>query len=245
MPNDGVAFSLIVAVKDERENMAPLIAEIAAAMQSRDPSTYEAIFIDDGSSDGTAEELVRLKSLLPSLRVLVHGRNLGKSMALRTGIRAAKHAVVVTMDGDGQNDPADIHIMIAPFAEGNPRLGIVAGQRIKRQDTFSKRWASKIANPIRRWLLNDGTRDSVCGWKAMPRDVFLALPYFDNVHRFLIALTMREGYEVRLIDVKDRLRAHGQSKYTNWGRLTVGIPDLFGVAWLMRRFRGTAQTKEL
>jgi len=245
MVTDAISFSLIVAVKDEKENMAPLIGEIAQAMRGRDPSTYEAIFIDDGSSDGTPEELVRLKPALPALRVLVHGRNLGKSAALRTGIRAAKYPIVVTMDGDGQNDPADVHIMIAPFAEGNPNLGIVAGQRIKRQDTFSKRWASKIANPIRRWLLNDGTRDSVCGWKAMPRDVFLALPYFDNMHRFLIALTLREGYEVKLIDVKDRLRAHGTSKYTNWGRLVVSIPDLFGVAWLMRRFRGTAQTREL
>ncbi|MEI9932578.1 MAG: glycosyltransferase family 2 protein [Rhizomicrobium sp.] len=245
MPNDGVSFSLIVAVKDEKENMAPLIAEIAAAMRDYSPQAFEAVFIDDGSSDGTADELVRLKSILPALRVLVHGRNLGKSAALRTGIRAARHPIIVTMDGDGQNDPADIHIMIAPFAEENPKLGIVAGQRIKREDTFSKRWASKIANPIRRWLLNDGTRDSVCGWKAMPREVFLALPYFDNMHRFLIALTLREGYETRLIDVRDRPRAHGTSKYTNWGRLMVGIPDLFGVAWLMRRFRGTAQTREL
>jgi dolichol-phosphate mannosyltransferase len=245
MPDEGIAFSLIVAVKDEQENMAPLIAEISTSMLGRDPSTYELIFVDDGSSDGTAEELVRLKSVLPGLRVLMHGRNLGKSAALRTGIRAAKHPIIVTMDGDGQNDPADIHIMIAPFAGGNPKLGIVAGQRIKRQDTLSKRWASKIANPIRRWLLNDGTRDSVCGWKAMPRDVFLALPYFDNMHRFLIALTLREGYEVKLVDVKDRLRAHGKSKYTNWGRLMVGVPDLFGVAWLMRRYRGTAPTKEL
>jgi dolichol-phosphate mannosyltransferase len=245
MSNEGVAFSLIVAVKDERENMAPLIGEIAEALKARDGTTYEAIFIDDGSSDGTADELVRLKTILPALRVLVHGRNLGKSAALRTGIRAAKHPVVVTMDGDGQNDPADIHIMTAPFADRDPKLGIVAGQRIKRQDTFSKRWASKIANPIRRWLLNDGTRDSVCGWKAMPRDLFLALPYFDNMHRFLIALTLREGYEAKLIDVGDRPRAHGQSKYTNWGRLIVGIPDLLGVAWLMRRFRGAAQTREL
>ena len=239
------AFSLIVAVKDERENMAPLIAEIAAAMAGRDPATYEAIFIDDGSSDGTADELARLKSVLPGLRVLVHGRNLGKSAALRTGIRAARFPIVVTMDGDGQNDPADIHLMLSPFEGAGPELGIVAGQRIRRQDTFSKRWASKIANPIRRWLLNDGTRDSVCGWKAMPRQVFLDLPYFDNMHRFLIALVMREGFSVKLIDVKDRLRAHGTSKYTNWGRLMVGIPDLFGVAWLMRRFRGKVQAKEL
>ncbi len=245
MSNDAVAFSLIVAVKDEKENMAPLIGEIALAMKGRDAATYEAIFIDDGSGDGTAEELVRLKSTLPALRVLVHGRNLGKSAALRTGIRAAKHGIVVTMDGDGQNDPADIHTMIAPFIGAGPELGIVAGQRIKREDTWAKRSASKIGNRVRRWLLNDGARDSVCGWKAIRRDVFLALPYFDNMHRFLIALTLREGYLVKLIDVRDRPRAHGASKYTNWGRLVVGIPDLFGVAWLMRRFRGQAQTREM
>jgi len=245
MSNDAVAFSLIVAVKDEKENMAPLIGEIALAMKGRDAATYEAIFIDDGSGDGTAEELVRLKSTLPALRVLVHGRNLGKSAALRTGIRAAKHGIVVTMDGDGQNDPADIHTMIAPFIGAGQELGIVAGQRIKREDTWAKRSASKIGNRVRRWLLNDGARDSVCGWKAIRRDVFLALPYFDNMHRFLIALTLREGYLVKLIDVRDRPRAHGASKYTNWGRLVVGIPDLFGVAWLMRRFRGQAQTREM
>lgn len=245
MPTTATPFSLIVAVKDEKENMAELIAEIAVAMAGSDPSTYEAIFIDDGSSDGTAEELARLKSVLPRLRVLVHGRNLGKSAALRTGIRAARFPIIVTMDGDGQNDPADIHTMLAPFEGAGPNLGIVAGQRIRRQDTFSKRAASRIANPIRRWLLNDGTRDSVCGWKAMPREVFLNLPYFDNMHRFLIALTLREGYDIKLIDVKDRPRAHGTSKYTNWGRLMVGIPDLLGVAWLMRRFRGRVDAKEI
>ena len=245
MSNAAVSFSLIVAVKDENENMAPLIAEIAQAMKDRDVSTFEAIFIDDGSSDGTAEELVRLKSVLPALRVLVHGRNLGKSAALRTGIRAARHEIVVTMDGDGQNDPADIHTMIAPFAGAGPELGIVAGQRIKREDTWAKRVASRIGNRVRRWLLNDGARDSVCGWKAIRRDVFLSLPYFDNMHRFLIALSLREGYQAKLIDVRDRPRAHGTSKYTNWGRLLVGIPDLFGVAWLMRRFRGQAQTREM
>lgn len=245
MSNDAVPFSLIVAVKDEKENMAPLISEIAQAMKGHDAATYEAIFIDDGSDDGTAEELVRLKSMLPTLRVLVHDRNMGKSAALRTGIRAARHGIVVTMDGDGQNDPADLHTMIAPFAGAGPELGIVAGQRIKREDTWAKRVASKIGNRVRRWLLNDGARDSVCGWKAIRRDVFLSLPYFDNMHRFLIALTLREGYKAKLIDVRDRPRAHGTSKYTNWGRLIVGIPDLFGVAWLMRRFRGQVQTREM
>ncbi len=130
MSDQGVPFSLIVAVKDEKENMAPLVAEIALAVSSRDPSAYEAIFIDDGSSDGTQEELVRLKSVLPGLRVLAHGRNLGKSMALRTGIRAARFPIVVTMDGDGQNDPADVHLMLAPFKDAGAELGLVAGQRI-------------------------------------------------------------------------------------------------------------------
>jgi glycosyltransferase involved in cell wall biosynthesis len=245
MSNVTVPFSLIVAVKDEKENMVPLVREIAAALAERDPSSYEVIFIDDGSRDGTAEELLSLRSALPSLRVLSHGRNLGKSAALRTGIRAAKRDIVVTMDGDGQNDPADIHKLIAPFASGDVKLGLVAGQRIKRQDRWSKRVASKLANRLRRWLLNDGARDSVCGWKALRRDLFLAMPYFDNMHRFLIALAIREGYEVRLIDVRDRPRVHGKSKYGNWDRLLVGIPDLFGVAWLSRRFRGQAQVREL
>jgi glycosyltransferase involved in cell wall biosynthesis len=245
MSNVPVPFSLIVAVMNEKENMAPLIREIAAALVGRDPSSHEVIFIDDGSTDGTAEELRLLRALLPSLRVLVHGRNMGKSAALRTGIRAARKEIVVTMDGDGQNDPADIHILLAPFAESDTTLGMVAGQRIKRQDTWSKRTASKLANRLRRWLLDDGARDSVCGWKAMRRELFLAMPYFDNMHRFFIALAIREGYTVRLIDVRDRPRAHGVSKYTNWGRLKVGIADLLGMAWLNRRFRGQTETREL
>jgi glycosyltransferase involved in cell wall biosynthesis len=245
MTENAVAFSLIVAVKDERESMAPLVGEIAAVLAAREDKNAEVIFVDDGSSDGSGQELVRLRGILPSLRVLSHGRNLGKSAALRTGIRAARHDIVVTMDGDGQNDPADLVRMIAPFAGAGPDLGIVAGQRIRRQDTLAKRIASRLANAVRRWLLNDGTRDSVCGWKAMRREVFLALPYFDNMHRFLIALVLREGYRAVLVDVSDRRRAHGRSKYTNWGRLMVGIPDLIGVAWLMRRFRGPVQTKEL
>jgi dolichol-phosphate mannosyltransferase len=245
MSNVAVPFSLIVAVMDEKENMAPLIREIADALAGRDPASYEVIFVDDGSRDGTEKELVSLRAVLPALRVLSHGRNLGKSAALRTGIRAARKDIVVTMDGDGQNDPADIHKLIEPFATGGAKLGLVAGQRIKREDVWSKRAASKLANRLRRFLLNDGARDSVCGWKAIRRDVFLALPYFDNMHRFLIALAIREGYEVRLIDVRDRPRAHGKSKYTNWGRLLVGIPDLLGVAWLSRRVRGQAETREI
>jgi dolichol-phosphate mannosyltransferase len=244
MSHDLMPFSLVVAVRDEKENMRSLLCEIASAMEGRDCSTYEAIFVDDGSTDGTADELAGLKPLLPALRVLVHRRNMGKSAALRTAIRHARHGIIVTMDGDGQNDPADIHTLLAPFADGGPDLGIVAGQRIRREDTWAKRSASKIGNRVRRWILNDGARDSVCGLKAMPRDVFLALPYFDNMHRFLIALVLREGYKARFVDVRDRPRAHGKSKYTNWGRLIVGVPDLLGVAWLMRRHGGRPETRE-
>jgi dolichol-phosphate mannosyltransferase len=240
-----VPFSLVVAVMNEKENMAPLIREIAATLAGCDPSSYEVLFIDDGSSDGTAQELASLRTVLPSLRVLVHKRNLGKSAALRTGIRAAGKDIVVTMDGDGQNDPADLHLLLAPFAQGDTRLGLVAGQRIKREDRWSKRAASKLANRLRRWLLHDGARDSVCGWKAMRRDLLLAMPYCDTMHRFFIALALREGYAVRLIDVRDRPRIHGTSKYTNWGRLKVGVADLLGTAWLSRRFRGQAEVSEI
>jgi dolichol-phosphate mannosyltransferase len=244
MPDNPVAFSLVIAVMDEAENMAPLVAEIAAALSGVDPSRREVIFVDDGSRDGTAAVLAAQRAVLPDLRVISHDRNYGKSTALRTGIRAARHDIVVTMDGDLQNDPADIYTMLAPFAS-DPDLGLVAGQRIKREDTWSKRVASKIGNGLRRRLLHDGARDSVCGWKAMRRELYLAMPFFDNMHRFFIALAIREGYPIALVDVKDRRRVHGRSKYTNWGRLKVGIPDLFGAAWLLRRFRGRPGTKEL
>jgi dolichol-phosphate mannosyltransferase len=240
-----VPFSLVVAVMNEKENMAPLIREIAATLAGCEPDSYEVIFVDDGSTDGTEAELASLRTVLPSLRVLTHARNLGKSAALRTAIRAATKDIVVTMDGDGQNDPADLHLLLAPFAQGDAGLGLVAGQRIKREDRWSKRTASKFANRLRRWLVRDGARDSVCGWKAMRRHLFLAMPYFDNMHRFFIALALREGYAVRLIDVRDRRRLHGKSKYTNWGRLKVGIADLLGTAWLMRRFRGPVEVKEI
>lgn len=245
MPDRGPAFSLVIAVMNEEDNIAPLVAEIAQALEARDPAGWEVIFVDDGSRDRTVELLLAQRGVLANLRVLVHGKNCGKSTALRTGIGAARHPIIVTMDGDLQNDPADIDVMLAPFAEGNPRLGLVAGQRIKREDTFSKRIASRLANRIRRRLLNDQARDSVCGWKAMRRDLYLALPFFDNMHRFFIALAIREGYEIALVDVKDRRRVHGKSKYTNWGRLLVGLPDMLGMVWLVRRAPGRPQTKEV
>lgn len=245
MPDRGPAFSLVIAVMDEEDNIVPLVAEIAQALKKRDSTAWEVIFVDDGSRDRTVELLLAQRGVLPNLRVLVHGTNCGKSTALRTGIHAARHPVIVTMDGDLQNDPADIDVMLAPFVAGNPRLGLVAGQRIKREDTFSKRIASRLANRVRRRLLNDQARDSVCGWKAMRRDLYLSFPFFDNMHRFFIALAIREGYEIALVDVKDRRRLHGRSKYTNWGRLLVGLPDMLGMVWLVRRAAGRPQTKEL
>jgi dolichol-phosphate mannosyltransferase len=245
MPNSPVAFSLVIAVMDEEENIAPLVREIADALVGSDPARREVIFVDDGSRDGTVAALLGQRAVLPDLRVIRHDRNYGKSTALRTGIGAARHDIVVTMDGDLQNDPADLFTLPAPFERGDAGLGLVAGQRIKREDSFSKRIASRIANRLRRRLLKDGARDSVCGWKAMRRELYLALPFFDNMHRFFIALAIREGWGVALVEVRDRRRVHGRSKYTNWGRLVVGIPDLLGVIWLTRRFRGRPGTKEV
>lgn len=244
MTGSPLAFSLVIAVMDEEENMAPLVREIADALAASDPAQREVIFVDDGSRDNTPGVLAAQQAVLPGLRVIRHDRNYGKSTALRTGIRAARHDIVVTMDGDLQNDPADLFAMLAPFQSGDAGLGLVAGQRIKREDTWSKRIASRIANRLRRRLLKDGARDSVCGWKAMRRELYLAMPFFDNMHRFFIALAIREGYRVALVDVRDRRRLHGHSKYTNWGRLVVGIPDLLGTIWLTRRFRGRPGTME-
>ncbi len=238
------ALSVIVPVKDEAENVTSLAREIAAAVAGSGPA--EIIFVDDGSSDATAERLIQLRSDIPGLRVIQHGANAGQSRAVRTGVRAARAAIMVTLDGDGQNDPADIPQLLAVFCEAGPELGLVAGVRRRRQDTLSKRWASRFANGLRNWLLNDGASDTGCGLKAFRREAFLALPYFDHIHRYLITLMLREGYEVRYVDVAHRARAHGTSKYGVWDRALVGMSDLLGVRWLQRRFRGGAiETREL
>ena len=233
-----LALSVVVPVKDEAENVAPLAREIAAAIADLGPS--EIIFVDDGSSDATPRILAALKAEIPALRVIVHGKNAGQSRAIRTGVRAAQADIVVTLDGDGQNDPADIPKLTAMFRDGDARLGLVAGVRVRRQDTLAKRWASRLANRFRNWLLNDGATDTGCGLKAFRREVFLSLPYFDHIHRYLIAMTLREGYEVRYADVSHRPRTRGTSKYGVWDRALVGISDLFGVRWLQKRFRGGA-----
>ena len=237
-----VSLSVVVPVKDEAENAAPLAREIAAAV-SRE--TAEIIFVDDGSDDETGSRLQALKSELPNLRVLRHSRNAGQSRAIRTGVRAARGEIVVTLDGDGQNDPADIPKLLSRFETSNARLGMVSGVRAKRQDSFSRRLASQLANAIRNGLLKDGAVDTGCGLKAFRREAFLALPYFDNIHRYLITLMIREGFEVEFVDVGHRPRLHGTSKYTNFSRMLVGMTDLFGVRWLQRRFRPAIESREI
>jgi dolichol-phosphate mannosyltransferase len=241
---EAVSLSVVVPVKDEAGNVAPLANEIAAALKAE--RNYEIIFVDDGSNDATAAELLALKPALP-LRLLAHGRNLGQSRALRTGVRAARGELIVTLDGDGQNDPADIPKLLAVFrAEAaNPGFAMVAGERVKRRDTWQKRLASRLANRLRRFLLGDNASDTGCGLKVFKREAFLALPYFDHMHRYLITLMLREGYQLRFVPVSHRPRGTGRSKYGVWDRALVGVRDLLGVMWLKRRFRGPAETKEL
>jgi len=239
-----VSLSVVVPVKDEAENVGPLAREIAAAL--KDEPSSEIIFIDDGSRDGTAAALNSLKAEIPSLRVLQHGRNLGQSRGIRTGVRAARSDLIVTLDGDGQNDPADIPKLLAVIRGPDTQaLGLVSGVRAKRKDTFSRRLASRIGNRIRSGLLNDGASDTGCGLKVFRREAFLALPYFDHIHRFIITLMIREGYDVRFVEVNHRPRTAGRSKYTNFGRMLVSVNDLLGVRWLQRRYGGRDDTKEI
>jgi dolichol-phosphate mannosyltransferase len=238
-----VALSVVVPVKDEEENVAPLAREIAAAVGT----DAEIIFVDDGSTDTTRDVLQSLKSEIPGLRILSHGRNIGQSRAVRTGVRAANASVVATLDGDGQNAPQDIPKLVRMLREApaDKRIGMVSGVRRTRMDNANKRFASGFANRFRRWMLKDGAVDSGCGLKAFYRDAFLALPYFDNMHRFVIALMQREGYVVLFADVEHRPRAHGVSKYNNLQRALVGLTDTFGVRWLQHRFKGAVDPKEL
>jgi dolichol-phosphate mannosyltransferase len=238
-----ITLSVVVPVKDEAENVVSLAREIAAAV--RDESA-EIIFVDDGSTDDTAAALAGFKPELPSLRVLQHDRNLGQSRAIRTGVLAARGEIVATLDGDGQNDPADLPALLALLLRGNdPQLAMIAGVRVNRRDASNRRFASGFANRFRRWILNDRATDSGCGLKVFRRDAFLTLPYFDHMHRFLIALMRREGYEVQEAPVNHRARRYGQSKYGNVHRAIVGLVDTFGVRWLQKRFGGPAEAKEL
>ncbi len=232
-------FTVVVPMLNEAGNVEPMAREIAAACAPL--GAFEAIFVNDGSTDSTAERIAALRAEFPWLREVRHARPCGQSAALRSGVTAARAPVICTIDGDGQNPPAEIPKLVLPLLEGrhgsDPGLGLVAGQRTGRQDSSSKRLASRLANRLRSRVLGDGASDSACGLKAFPREVFLALPFFDHMHRYLPALVRREGFAVELVDVGHRARAHGVSKYTNTGRALAGVRDLLGVWWLMHRRR--------
>ena len=234
-------ISVVVPVHDEEGAAGPLAREIALAFAGR---SYEMVFVDDASKDGTLAELRALMAELPALRVLSHGSNAGQSRAVRTGVLAARGALIVTLDGDGQNPPADAPRLVDLLAASPAAVALVGGVRARRQDSEAKRWASRWANRIRKKLLADDADDTGCGLKAFRRDVFLRLPYFDHLHRYLPALMIREGYENRYLDVGHRHRETGRSKYTNWGRLMASLSDLLGVMWLKSRSRRPGAVSE-
>ncbi len=235
-------ISVVVPVRNEAGNVAPLIGEIARAMAPLAP--FEIVYVNDGSTDGTAAELGRLTKEHPFLRVVDHAVSCGQSAAVRSGVSFARAPVVATLDGDGQNDPVFLPALIAAI-ERDPTVGLVAGQRVGRKATGFKKLQSRIANAVRGAVLRDGTRDTGCGLKAVRRDVFLALPYFDGLHSFLPALVRRDGYRVAYVDVVDRPRLTGISNYGMWDRLWVGILDLMGVWWLVRRKKRVPQVSEV
>src|ERR1700733_2520491 len=235
-------ISVIVPARNEAGNIAPLVGEIVQALAAHGP--FEIIYVNDGSSDGTEVELCDLMVGRAFLRQVKHAVSCGQSAAVRTGVAAARGAIVVTLDADGQNNPAFLPALVAAL-ERDDGIGLVAGQRIGRKATGFKRLQSRIANACRGAVLRDGTRDTGCGLKAVRRDVFLALPYFDGLHRFLPALVRRDGYRVAYVDVVDRPRLTGISNYGMWDRLWVGILDLMGVWWLVRRKRRVPQVSEV
>ncbi len=232
---NGPEIAVVVPVKNEEDNIGPLVAEINAALNGVVP--FEIIYVDDGSDDQTPAELEKAKQAVPQLRVVRHAQSAGQSMAIRTGIAHAKARFIATLDGDGQNDPADIPKLWAAHG-AELRAGeklMVCGQRAKRQDNAVRLLSSKIANGIRSRLLRDATPDTGCGLKLFARDDFLAFPRFDHMHRFMPALMQRDGGRTVSVHVNHRPRERGTSKYGVWNRLWVGIVDLFGVAWLQSR----------
>jgi dolichol-phosphate mannosyltransferase len=238
-----VDVSIVVPVRNEAGNVAPLIAEIAAALDGRWP--YEIIYVNDGSTDATPAHLAEIMKQRGNLRRIDHAVSSGQSAAVRTGVRAARGAIVATLDGDGQNNPAFLPDLIAAIQNGGGRIGLAAGQRVGRKATGFKKLQSRIANGVRNAILHDGTRDTGCGLKAFRRDVFLNMPYFDGLHRFLPALVRREGYDIAYVDVIDRPRHSGVSNYGFFDRLWIGIMDLVGVWWLIRRKKPTPVATEV
>lgn len=233
-PDFSPEISIVVPVFDEAGAAPALAREIAQAFAGR---SFEMIFVDDASGDDTRVALLALTAEIPQLRVLHHARNAGQSRAIRSGVLAARAPIIVTLDGDGQNDPADAPRLADHLAAGSERLALVGGVRVRRQDSWAKRAASRFANGVRQTLLKDAAADTGCGLKAFRREAFLRLPYFDHMHRFLPALMLREGYETAFEPVGHRPRQAGRSKYTNLGRLWASLSDLSGVIWLRSRAR--------
>ena len=242
LPSSETAVSIVVPVRNEADNILPLIEEITAALSGR--RDYEIIYVNDGSTDATAERLAEAMKRWPNIRQLRHAVSTGQSAAVRSGVRAARGAIVATLDGDGQNNPAFLPELIAAVEKG-AGVGLAAGQRVGRKDTGFKKFQSRVANAVRSNILRDGTRDTGCGLKAFRREVFLMMPYFDGLHRFLPALVRREGFGVAYVDVIDRPRRSGVSNYGFFDRLWIGILDLFGVWWLIRRKKPTPVATEV
>lgn len=236
-------LSVVVPVKNEEGNIAPLLAEISDAVFSLGP--YEVIYVNDGSTDRTGAVLAELSATRPWLRHIRHETSGGQSAAVRTGVRHARAELVCTLDGDGQNDPKFIPQMVKALQEAGPAAGLCQGQRVGRKDTGFKKFQSRVANKVRGAILKDGTRDTGCGLKCFRREAYLNLPYFDAIHRFMPALMVREGYRVVHVDVIDRPRLTGVSNYGFFNRLWVGILDLGGVWWLIRRKKPTPAVTEV
>lgn len=236
-------LSVVIPCKNEAENLPILIGEIAEALSGR---ALEVLVIDDGSTDGTGDAALRVgQETGTKVRVLRHSASAGQSAAVRTGVFHANGAIIICTDGDGQNDPAFMPALVDKLMERGPTFGMVGGQRIGRKDTAMKRFASRFANGLRGTMLADKTRDSGCGLKAVRAELFRRLPYFDGWHRFMAALVLREGYNVDFVDVIDRPRQFGVSKYGVLDRALIGSIDLFGVWWLKRRLKKRPQVEEV
>ena len=231
-------LSVVVPVHNEEDNVAPLVGEILSALRGK--LDFEIVYVDDTSKDATLQRLRQLQASTPELRVIRHLTNAGQSTAVRNGVKAARAPWIATLDGDGENDPADIPALLAKRDAAAAEVKLFAGWRVNRQDSGSKRWASKWANAIRSRMLRDATPDTGCGIKLFERAAFLDLPYFDHMHRYLPALMQRAGWQTVSVPVNHRHRTSGVSKYTNLGRAVVGIKDLLGVTWLIQRSRRTA-----
>ncbi len=230
-------FAIVIPMLNEAETVPHLLGACVTAAEPLGP--FEICVTNDGSTDATGEALLAFRAAHPQaqLTILTHPVPAGQSAAVHSAVRAARAPIIATLDGDGQNPPEELPKLLAELLDGPEKLGLVAGQRVKRDDPPAKRLASKAANALRKALLKDGTRDTGCGLKAFRRDAFLALPYFNHMHRFLPALFQRDGWSIAHVDVAHKPRTAGASKYTNLGRAIVGASDLLGVAWLIRRRR--------